>query len=236
MIAYEEVLTMRVLVVEDEMHLNEAITHLLKQNNYTVDSVYDGIDGYDYILSDIYDIVVLDVMLPSMNGFEILRKVRAEGNKTTILMLTAKSQIDDKVQGLDYGADDYLTKPFAKEELLARLRALSRRKEKILEDEKQKIGDLHFNKNKLEISNDTKKVSLTHLEFELFDLLMTRKGMITPKEMIITKLWGYDTDAQDNNVEVYISFLRKKIKYISQNVIIKTTRNVGYSIEVTDNV
>ncbi len=227
---------MRVLVVEDEMHLNEAITHLLKQNNYTVDSVYDGIDGYDYILSDIYDIVVLDVMLPSMNGFEILRKVRAEGNKTTILMLTAKSQIGDKVQGLDYGADDYLTKPFAKEELLARLRALSRRKDKILEDEKQKIGDLHFNKNKLEISNDTKKVSLTHLEFELFDLLMTRKGMITPKEMIITKLWGYDTDAQDNNVEVYISFLRKKIKYISQNVIIKTTRNVGYSIEVTDNV
>lgn len=227
---------MRVLVVEDEMHLNEAITHLLKQNNYTVDSVYDGIDGYDYILSDIYDIVVLDVMLPSMNGFEILRKVRAEGNKTTILMLTAKSQIDDKVQGLDYGADDYLTKPFAKEELLARLRALSRRKDKILEDEKQKIGDLHFDKNKLELCNDTKKVSLTHLEYELFDLLITRKGMITPKEMIITKLWGYDTDAQDNNVEVYISFLRKKIKYISQNVIIKTTRNVGYSIEVTDNV
>lgn len=227
---------MRVLVVEDELHLNEAITHLLKQNNYTVDSVYDGIDGLDYILSDIYDVVVLDVMLPSMNGFEILRKVREEGNETTILMLTAKSQIDDKVQGLDYGADDYLTKPFAKEELLARLRALSRRKNKVFEEEKTKIGDLHFDKNKLEISKDTKKVSLTHLEYELFDLLISRREVITPKEMIITKLWGYDTDAQDNNVEVYISFLRKKIKYISTNVIIKTTRNVGYSIEVIENV
>lgn len=225
---------MRVLVIEDERHLNEAITHLLKQNNYTVDSVYDGIDGYDYIQSDIYDLVVLDVMLPSMNGFEILSKVREEGNETTILMLTAKSQIEDKVQGLDYGADDYLTKPFAKEELLARLRALSRRKNKLFEDDTTQVGDISFDKNKLEISNQTKKVSLTHLEFELFDLLLSRKGMITPKEMIITKLWGYDSEAQDNNVEVYISFLRKKMKYISSNVTIKTTRNVGYSIEVND--
>ena len=227
---------MRVLVVEDEKHLNEAITHLLKQNNYTVDSVYDGIDGLDYILSDIYDIVVLDVMLPNMNGYEILREVRESGNETTILMLTAKSQIEDRVQGLDYGADDYLTKPFAKEELLARLRALSRRKNKAFEEDTTKIGDISFNKTKLEISNNTKSVNLTHLEFQLLELLISRKNMKTPKEMIITKLWGYDTDAQDNNVEVYISFLRKKIRYVSDIVVIKTTRNVGYSIEVKEDV
>lgn len=227
---------MRILVVEDEKYLNEAIVHLLKKNNYTVDSVLDGEDGYDYIMSDIYDIVILDVMLPSMNGFEILEAVRKEGNKATILMLTAKSQIEDRVQGLDYGADDYLTKPFANEELLARLRALGRRKDKILAKETTKIGDITYNKNKLELSSGTKSVTLTHLEYELFDLLMSRLGMKTPKEMIITKLWGYDTDAVDNNVEVYISFLRKKMKYVSKNVVIKTTRNVGYSIEVSENV
>jgi DNA-binding response OmpR family regulator len=227
---------MRVLVIEDERHLSEAIVHLLKRNNYTVDAVYDGIDGYDYINSDIYDIVLLDVMLPSMNGYEILRKVREENNTTTILMLTAKSQIEDRVQGLDYGADDYLTKPFANEELLARLRALSRRKDKVFEGISTLIGDINFDKNKLEISKGTKSVNLTHLEFELLDLLISRKGMITPKEMIITKLWGFDSEAEDNNVEVYISFLRKKIRFISENVIIKTTRNVGYSLEVSNDV
>ena len=227
---------MRVLVIEDERHLSEAIVHLLKRNNYTVDAVYDGIDGYDYIVSDIYDIVLLDVMLPSMNGYEILRKVREENNTTTILMLTAKSQIEDRVLGLDYGADDYLTKPFANEELLARLRALSRRKNKVFEGTNTKIGDISFDKNKLEISKGTKSVNLTHLEFELLDLLISRNGMKTPKEMIITKLWGFDSDAEDNNVEVYISFLRKKIRFISDNVIIKTTRNVGYSLEVNNDV
>ncbi|MDC0559127.1 response regulator transcription factor, partial [Candidatus Izimaplasma bacterium] len=196
----------------------------------------DGIDGYDYITSDIYDIVILDVMLPSMNGFDILRKVREDNNTTTILMLTAKSLIEDRVQGLDYGADDYLTKPFANEELLARLRALSRRKNKVFEGDTTQFGDITFDKSKLEISRGTKSVTLTHLEFELLDLLISRKGMITPKETIITKLWGYDTDAQDNNVEVYISFLRKKIRFVSENVIIKTTRNVGYNLEVTNDV
>ena len=227
---------MRILVVEDEKHLSEAIVHLLKQNNYTVDAVYDGIDGLDYILSDIYDIVILDVMLPSMNGFEILKKVREEKNSTTILMLTAKSQVDDRVQGLDYGADDYLTKPFAKDELLARLRALSRRKNKVFEGNIIEIGDIVFDKDNLKLSSQNKSVTLTHLEFQLLDLLVSRKDMKTPKELIITKLWGYDTDVQDNNVEVYISFLRKKIRFISNNVIIKTTRNIGYSIEVNKDV
>lgn len=227
---------MRILIIEDEHRLSEAIAHLLQKHNYTVDAVYDGLDGYHYILSDIYDIVILDVMLPSMNGFEILRKVREEGMKTPIIMLTARSQISDKVQGLDHGADDYLTKPFAMEELLARLRALSRRKDKQFEQDITTIGDIEFNKQTVELYKGDKSVHLTHLESELFQLLLSRRNMITPKEMIIVKLWGYDTDADDNNVEVYISFLRKKLRFISTDVSIKTTRNVGYSIEVKNNV
>lgn len=224
---------MRVLLIEDEKHLNEAITHLLKKNNYTVDSVYDGVDGYDYIISDIYDIVILDVMLPGMNGFEVLRKVRDEGFQVPIIMLTARSQIEDKVQGLDYGADDYLAKPFATEELLARLRALGRRKAQVIEKDEISLGDITYLKNTLTLRSASQSVKLSHLESELFMLLYTNKDLIVSKETIITKLWGYDSEAEDNNVEVYISFLRKKLKHISKKVSIKTTRNVGYNLEVT---
>ncbi len=223
---------MRILLIEDEVHLSEAIVHLLKQNNHTVDAVYDGADGYDYILSDIYDIVILDVMLPSMNGFEVLRKVREEGFETPIIMLTARSQVEDRVQGLDYGADDYLSKPFATEELLARLRAVSRRKQHKIEKEELVIDDVSYDKQTLKLQGTIKSVFLTHLESELFQYLYANKGVITSKENIIVKLWGYDSEAEDNNVEVYISFLRKKLKYVSSNVIIKTTRGVGYSLEV----
>ena len=223
---------MRVLLIEDEVHLSEAIVHLLKKNNYTVDAVYDGMDGYDYIMSDIYDIVILDVMLPSMNGFEILQKVREENIAVPIIMLTARSQVEDKISGLDYGADDYLTKPFVMEELLARLRALGRRKNTNIEKNILSIGDVNFDKDKLKLYSTSKNVYLTHLESELFQLLVSRKEMITSKEMIIIKLWGYDSDAEDNNAEVYVSFLRKKLRYVSDTVNIKTTRGVGYSMEV----
>lgn len=227
---------MRVLIIEDEKHLSEAIAFLLKKNNYTVDAVYDGLDGYYAIQSNIYDLVILDVMLPSLDGYEILRRVRNEKNAVSILMLTAKAQIYDKVQGLDLGADDYLAKPFANEELLARLRALVRRKDKPFESSIVMIGDVSFDKDKLEIYNQNKHVNLTHLEFELLDLLVTRKNTLTSKEIIITKLWGFDTEAEDNNVEVYISFLRKKLSFISKKVKIKTTRNVGYGLEVDKDV
>lgn len=223
---------MRILLVEDERHLSEAVCHLLKQNNYTVDPVYDGEDGLDYILSDIYDIVILDVMLPSKNGFDILREVREQGYEKPIIMLTARSQVEDKVQGLDYGADDYLSKPFATEELLARLRALGRRKQTTLETNAISFGDITFHKQTLKLESGSKNVTLTHLESELFEYLYNNKNTICPKENIIVKLWGYDSEAEDNNVEVYISFLRKKLKYISKTVIIKTTRGVGYSLEV----
>lgn len=225
---------MRILLVEDEQHLSEAIVHLLKQNNYLVDAVYDGLEGYDNILSDIYDIIILDVMLPSMNGFDILQKVRAADIQTPIIMLTARSQIEDKVQGLDYGADDYISKPFSMEELTARIRAIGRRKEKIIEKDFLIIGDLTYDKQNLKLSNTDISIFLTHLESELFLLLLDRKNMITGKEMIIVKLWGYDSEAIDNNVEVYISFLRKKLKHITKSVSIKTTRGVGYNLEVDD--
>jgi DNA-binding response OmpR family regulator len=227
---------MRILLVEDERHLSEAIVHILKQQHYTVDAVYDGMDGYHYILSDIYDIVILDVMLPSLNGYEVLRRIREEGMDTTILMLTARSQVSDRVKGLDYGADDYLTKPFAMDELVARLRALARRKDRQFEREVTTIGDIDFDKNAGELYNKDNSVHLTNLEMQLMELLLARRNMITSKEQIIVKLWGYDTDADDNNVEVYVSFLRKKLRFISKQVSIKTTRNVGYSLEVMGDV
>ncbi|MBU1093589.1 MAG: response regulator transcription factor [Firmicutes bacterium] len=223
---------MRILLIEDEKHLSEALVHLLKHNNYLVDAVYDGMDGYNYIKSEIYDIVILDIMLPSLSGLEILRRIRMEKISIPVLMLTAKTQIHDKVLGLDYGADDYLSKPFATEELLARLRALSRRKNNTIEPDELIIGDIQYNNRTLSIIGNNKVVSLSHLENELFYLLVVNKNYIVSKESIIVKLWGYDSNAEDNNVEVYISFLRKKLKYVSEKVTINTTRNVGYKLEV----
>jgi DNA-binding response OmpR family regulator len=226
---------MRILLIEDERRLSEAIVHILKENSYQVDAVFDGEDGYHFIMSDIYDIIILDVNLPKMNGFEVLNKVRSEGNTNHILMLTARAEINDKVMGLDLGADDYLPKPFATKELLARLKALSRRSTNFEVDIK-KFGDILYDISNYKISKNTKSVTLTHLEGQLLELLLSRKNMITPKETIIVKLWGYDSEADDNNVEVYIFFLRKKLKYLESRVIIKTTRNVGYSLEVLGNV
>lgn len=223
---------MKILLVEDEVHLSEAIVHLLKQNNYSVVAAYDGEEGYYEILSGIYDIVILDVMLPSLNGFEILKRVREEGIEIPIIMLTARSQVNDKVSGLNYGADDYLTKPFATEELLARLKALGRRKNTHIEKEVINLADVIYDKDNMRLSSQDKHVFLTQLENELFVLLYERLKMITSKEQIIVKLWGYDSEAVDNNVEVYISFLRKKLRYVSEKVQIKTTRGVGYSLEV----
>ncbi|XFA99196.1 response regulator transcription factor [Candidatus Izemoplasma sp. B36] len=226
---------MKILLIEDEVRLSEAIAHILKENKYSVDTIYNGEDGYHYIMTNVYDVVLLDVNLPIMNGFEVLKRVRDEGNKSIILMLTARSEIDDKVLGLDLGADDYLPKPFATKELLARIKALSRRNTNYEGDQKH-FGDLIFDVNNYKLIKKKKSVTLTHLEGQLLELLMSRKHMITPKENIIVKLWGYDSEADDNNVEVYIFFLRKKLKYLESKVTIKTTRNVGYSLEVNGNV
>lgn len=223
---------MRILIVEDEMHLAEALSQILKKNNYTVDAVNDGEAGLDNALSDIYDIIVLDIMLPKMDGISILKNIRKEGISTPVILLTAKGEITDKVRGLDSGADDYLAKPFASEELLARIRALSRRKGEVIPDGTLKFADIELNTQTLKLSKGGKEVKITLKESELLEFLITRKGMTTSKELIIEKLWGYDSDAEDNHVEVYISFLRKKLQFLNSEASINTVRNLGYILEV----
>jgi len=223
---------MRILLVEDEVHLAEAISQILKKNNFTVDMVHNGEDGLDYGLSQIYDMILLDIMLPKKNGIQVLKELRAEGIKVPVLMLTAKGEVSDRVNGLDSGADDYLPKPFATEELLARIRALSRRKGEIQVSDDLDFGDIKLTPSTLMLTKDSQEIKLTLRECELLEFLILRRGLIASKEMIIDKLWGFDSEAEHNNVEVYISFLRKKLSFLKSNVIIATTRGVGYALEV----
>ena len=223
---------MRILIVEDELHLAEALTQILRKNNYTVDDVHDGQDGLDYALSNIYDLILLDIMLPKIDGLSVLKQIRKEGIKTPVLLLTAKGEISDKVIGLDSGADDYLPKPFATEELLARIRAMSRRKGEINIEDTLKFGDIELNPANLKLIKGSKEVKMTLRESELLEFLILRKGMVTSKELNLEKLWGFDSEAEHNHVEVYISFLRKKLGFIDSTVTINTLRGVGYTLEV----
>ncbi len=225
---------MRLLIIEDEKHLADAVKELLKKENYIVDAFYDGQEGLDNALTDIYDLILLDIMLPSIDGLEILRILRKEGIKTPILLLTARSQIGDRVKGLDLGADDYLSKPFAQEELEARIRALLRRKGEISTTSEISFHDVTLDYNSLVLSCNSKDITLTLKESELLQYLISRNKMITPKELLIEKIWGFNTDIDDNNVEVYISFLRKKLKFLKCETSIKTTRGLGYSLEVNN--
>jgi two-component system, OmpR family, response regulator ArlR len=222
---------MRILIVEDEIHLAEALTQILRKNNYTVDAVNDGEAGLDNALSGIYDLIILDIMLPKMNGINILKHIRNEGIASPVILLTAKGEISDKVIGLDSGADDYLAKPFATEELLARIRAMSRRKGEVQTDNTLKFGDIELNIATLKLSSSSKEVKLILKESQLLELLITRKNSATSKELIIEKLWGFDSDAEHNHVEVYISFLRKKLIFLNSTVSINTVRGVGYILE-----
>lgn len=222
---------MRILIVEDEIHLSEALTQILRKNNYTVDAVYDGESGLDNALSNIYDLIVLDIMLPKMDGISLLKNIRGEGISTPVILLTAKGEISDKVAGLDSGADDYLPKPFATEELLARIRALSRRKGEVIVDNALKFGDIELNPSILKLSCGNKEVKLILKESELLELLISRKNTAASKELIIEKLWGFDSDVEYNHVEVYISFLRKKLNFLNSDVKINTVRGVGYILE-----
>lgn len=223
---------MRILVVEDEIHLSEALSQILKKNNYTVDVVHDGEDGLDNALSGIYDIILLDIMLPKMDGLIILKHLRKEEIATPVILLTAKGDISDKVKGLDTGADDYLAKPFATEELLARIRALSRRKSEVITDNTLKIGSMELNPATLKLSMGDKEIKLILKESELLELLIIRKNAVTSKELIIEKIWGFDSEVEHNHVEVYISFLRKKLLFLDGDVEIKTIRGAGYILEV----
>jgi len=225
---------MRILIVEDEIPLAEALVQILRKNNYTADAVYDGETGLDNALSGIYDLVILDIMLPKMDGISILKKMREERISTPVIILTAKGDVSDKVMGLDSGADDYLAKPFATEELLARIRAISRRKGEFIHDNILEFGDIELNTSSLMLSKSLRNVKLTLKESELMELLIMRKNSVTPKELIIEKLWGFDSDVEYNHVEVYISFLRKKLQYLDSKVCINTIRGVGYALEVKD--
>ena len=224
---------MKVLIAEDEIRLAEALEQLMIQENYQCDIVYDGEDGLYYALSGIYDVIVLDVMMPKLNGFEVVKKIRENKVDTPVIMLTAKGDISDKITGLDYGADDYMTKPFVPEELLARIRALSRRQGEVIIKELE-FGDLRLNISSYTLESGTKSIPLKYKEFEIMKLLMINNNTITQKEDLITTVWGIDCDVVDNNVEVYISFLRKKLVFLNSKVIISTTRKVGYRLEIED--
>ena len=224
---------MNILIIEDELQLSEVLTAALQQNRYKVDAVYDGHVGEEYALSGIYDAIILDIMLPGKNGLEVLRTIRAQDVSTPVLLLTAKAGIEDKVTGLDLGADDYLAKPFAVRELLARLRAMTRRKSEFTGDTLT-VGGTTLNIGMHELSNGDKKLRLTMKEYQIMELLLHNSGQIIPRERFIEKIWGFDSDAEYNTVEVYVSFLRKKLCAIGSFLQIKAVRNVGYTLEVMD--
>ena len=218
-------------MVEDERDLADAVAAILQKNNFSVDNAYDGEYGLDCALTDIYDFIILDIMLPKMDGLHVLKEMRSAGISTPVLMLTAKSELRDKVTGLDSGADDYLPKPFHVDELLARLRALGRRKGELLVDGVIQIGNLSFNPQALSLTNNGEETKLTLKESQLLELLILRKGSYVSKDSIIEKLWSYDADVDDNHVESHVSLLRKKLATAGGDIAIKASRGIGYRIE-----
>lgn len=222
---------MKLLLVEDEKRMGQALQELLRQENYEADWFVDGQAGADALASDEYDLVILDVMLPHKNGFEIAREARQKGVKTPILMLTAKSDVDDKVNGLDCGADDYLTKPFVIKELLARLRALSRRQYNF-DEGKLFFGDIILETGTMNLRNKETgvEVRLSDKEFRTMEILIANKGHIMTREQLALKIWGYESEAEYNNVEVYMTFVRKKLKFLESKTEIKAVRGVGYEM------
>ena len=221
---------MRILVVEDEVNLANAIVRVCTEQKYQAEAVYDGADAVDYATLAQYDVIILDVMLPKKNGFQVARELRKAGVATPILMLTARDDVKDKVMGLDSGADDYLTKPFDTEELLARLRAMTRRQGAVQLDELT-FGDLTLSLNACTLASGDKEIRLSRKEFEVLRFLMGRPESIASKEELIVKIWGAESDAVNNNVEAYISFLRKKFYYLNSRVEIVAQRRLGYQLE-----
>lgn len=221
---------MQVLIVEDDVRLAMALQQILTEKHYLVDIVHDGQAGLDYAVSDIYDVVVLDVMLPKMSGFEVVGEMRRRKNRTPVLLLTARDAVPDRVKGLDSGADDYLTKPFAPAELLARIRALTRRQGEVI-FEKLECGNTRLDLESCELSCGERSIHLSFKEFSILRILMSNPGQVISKETLIAKVWGIESTAEDNNVEAYISFLRKKLKFVRSDVKIETLRKVGYRLD-----
>lgn len=223
---------MRLLLAEDEVELANALATILKRNNYSVDIVYNGEDALFYLESEVYDALILDIMMPKVDGIEVLKKIRLQGNNIPVLLLTAKSEIEDKVLGLDTGADDYLTKPFNTQELLARIRAITRRRSEILEN-RLKFGDIVLDRLTFELISKNNKVLLTSKEFQIMEMLMVNQNQMIPSERIMEKVWGYNSDVENNVVWTYISYLRKKLRLLESTVDIKSVRNIGYVLEDT---
>lgn len=230
---------MRLLLAEDEQELSHALVTVLKHNNYSVDAVHNGQDALDYLETGIYDGAILDIMMPKMDGITVLKKVRAAGNSVPVLMLTARSEIDDRVNGLDSGADDYLTKPFSMKELLARIRAMTRRRSETT-DSVLTAGNISLDRTTYQLTSDKNKdgsnasFRLAGKEFQMMEMLMVNPGQVISAEQFMDKVWGYDSNSELNVVWVYISYLRKKLAELNANVSIKATRGVGYSLEVAD--
>lgn len=225
---------MKVLIVEDEKDLACVLSEMLKQEGYIVNKVHNGIDGLDYALTNTYDVIILDIMLPQMNGIEVLKEICKNGINSSVLLLTAKSEVEDKINGLDNGADDYLTKPFVTKEFLARVRALSRRNNKQYLGNQLTFGDILVDKHKHELIKDTQKIKLSQKEYSILEMLIVNKGNTISKEQFVQKIWGYDTDIEYNSIEVYISFVRRKLNAIHSNVKINTIRSLGYALEVSN--
>lgn len=222
---------MNILVVDDEQRLADSICEILRSQKYSCDAVYDGADAVLYAESGIYDVILLDIMLPIKDGFSVVKELRSKKISTPILLLTARDEVRDKVKGLDCGADDYLTKPFLKEELLARIRALSRRTGEIILDTIT-FHDLVLDLKSYTLSCAKKSVNVGHKEFEILKMMMTSPAQVFSKDELISKVWGYLSDAEDNNVEVYISFIRKKLLFLKSKVCITTARKIGYHLDI----
>ncbi len=220
---------MNILLVDDERQLTNALATIFKQNKYSVDCAYDGEQGLDFALSGIYDVIILDIMMPKMNGITMLQRLRERNIDTPVLMLSAKSETTDKIDGLNAGADDYLAKPFDTAELLARVKALLRRKDKFTGD-LLSFGDLSLDRSSFEVLCGQKRITLGKKEFQILEMLMLNGGKTIGKEKFIEKIWGFDTDAEYNTIEVYVSFLRKKLIAVGSTTEIKSIRGIGYNL------
>ena len=221
---------MRLLLAEDEMALSRALKAILERNNYSVDAVYDGQAALEYLEADNYDGIILDIMMPKIDGITVLREIRRKGNLIPVLLLTAKSEVDDKVLGLDAGANDYLTKPFHSRELLARIRAMTRAQ--IAQPNSQlQMGNVTLDRATFELSTPSGSFRLANKEFQMMELMMSNPKNLISSERLMEKIWGYDSEAEINVVWVYISYLRKKLTALHADIQIKATRNAGYSLE-----
>lgn len=221
---------MNILVVEDEKNLNDAMCHILNEDGYHTKAAYDGKTGYELARTDEYDVIILDVMLPAMDGFEVVHQLRRDGNATPVIIATAKTSTTDKIEGLDCGADDYMTKPIDTDELLARIRAISRRKGEVPIDE-MKFGDLTLDLHTHDLCCSGREVHLSQKEYEVMRMLMSSTGRVISKHDLLTSIWGTEGDTSENSAEAYISFLRKKLSHLNSEVQITTLRMLGYRLE-----